>query len=62
MKPAKAEKSVKLFSVRIPSQLHYRWKITAARHNVSMEHLTIEAMTTYLAKPRRTNGHARENA
>jgi len=27
-----------------------------------MEHLTIEAMTTYLAKPRRTNGHARENA
>jgi len=62
MKPAQAEKSTTFFTVEIPSSLHSRWKSEAAKRRLSMVRMTIDAMTIYLAKPRRTNGHAQERA
>ena len=62
MKPVPVERSTKFFTVEIPSTLHYRWKMTALKRKLSMAQMTIDAMSAYLAKPRRTNGHAQEGA
>ena len=60
MKRTKADRDTTLLTVAIPSVLHNRWKIEAAKRKLSMAEMTAEAMSAFLAKPRRTNGHAQE--
>ncbi len=55
MKPPPVEKSTKIFTVEIPSTLHYRWKMTALKRKVSMAQMIADAMLAYLAKPTGTH-------